>query len=120
MSSMPSRDPILRYTEIVREIELIRRFVAERSAADVAADIMAVRAIERSLGIISEAAVKLGDMAEQTIPGQPWRKIRGLGNVLRHAYDDVAFEALWHTIENDLDSLHDDCSNQIAHSGRGK
>jgi len=117
---MPSSDPILRYTEIIREIDLIRQFVGGRSAAQVASDMMAVRAIERSLQIISEAAVKLGDQAEQAIPGQPWRKIRGLGNVLRHAYDDVAFEDLWHTIANDIDSLYADCADQIARVGDRK
>jgi uncharacterized protein with HEPN domain len=39
--------------------------------------------------IISESARRLGTEAEALAPGPPWRAIRDLGNVLRHAYDDV-------------------------------
>jgi uncharacterized protein with HEPN domain len=43
--------------------------------------------------------------AERLCPGQPWRDIRGVGNWLRHQYDKVDVETVWHTVENDLLSL---------------
>ena len=110
---MPSSNPSSRFGEIVHEIDLIRAFIAHRSAAQVSVDLMAVRALERSLQIISEAAVKLGDHAERVAPAQPWRKIRSLGNVLRHDYQEVAFDQLWATIKEDLDSLRADCAAQL-------
>jgi uncharacterized protein with HEPN domain len=63
MSSMPSRDPGVRFGDIVREIDLIKEFIGGRSAALVSSDMKTVRAIERSLQIISEAAIKLGPKA---------------------------------------------------------
>lgn len=50
---------------------------------------MAVAAVERKLLIIGEAAIRLGIEAEQRIPDQPWRAIRGIGNQLRHAYERI-------------------------------
>jgi uncharacterized protein with HEPN domain len=47
-------------------------------------------AVERRLAIISEAAVKLSGLASTMEPQIPWRDIRGLGNILRHGYDDLA------------------------------
>jgi len=50
--------------------------------------------VERRLMIISEAAVKLGDVAERLEPTVPWRDIRGIGNALRHNYDGVNDEVI--------------------------
>jgi uncharacterized protein with HEPN domain len=87
--------------------------VAGRPHDAVEQDLKTVRAIERSLAIISEAAVKLGKAAEIACPDQPWRKIRDLGNVLRHAYDDVLFARLWTTIVEELPALKRACETQL-------
>ena len=42
-------------------------------------DARTVAAVERNLQKISEAAVRLGEDAEQLCPGPPWRNIRGIG-----------------------------------------
>lgn len=64
-----------------------------------------VRAVERSLQIISEAAIRLGPEAERLCPGLPWRSIRGIGNWLRHQYDGVDVQTVWDTVLNDLPPL---------------
>jgi uncharacterized protein with HEPN domain len=66
---------------------------------------MAVAAVERKLLVISEAATRLGSEAERWVPDQPWRNIRGIGNLLRHAYDRLELDMIWHTVTNDLPSL---------------
>jgi uncharacterized protein with HEPN domain len=38
-------------------------------------------------------------------PELPWRAIMGVGNVLRHNYDDVAEEQVWRTVLEDLPAL---------------
>ena len=62
-------------------------------------------AVERKLQVISEAAIRLGDQAEVLCPTLPWRNIRGIGNWLRHQYDRVDVEAIWHTVVDDLPPL---------------
>ncbi len=66
---------------------------------------MAVAAVERKFQIISEAATRLGSEAEQQVPDQPWRDIRGMGNQLRHAYERVDLETIWNSVTDDLPPL---------------
>jgi uncharacterized protein with HEPN domain len=34
------------------------------------------------------------------VPGQPWDKIRSLGNVLRHGYDEIDLRVIWRIARN--------------------
>ena len=51
--------------------------------------------VERCFERITEAAAKLGEMAQQLMPDQPWQKVRALGNVLRHEYDTIREDRLF-------------------------
>ena len=62
-------------------------------------------AVERELQILTEAASRLGKHAEQLCPTVDWRAIRGLGNVLRHEYDDIDDEVIWQAIHTRLPEL---------------
>jgi Protein of unknown function DUF86 len=35
----------------------------------------------------------------------PWPKVAGIGNVLRHDYEQVAHDVLWHVVRDDLPLL---------------
>jgi uncharacterized protein with HEPN domain len=59
----------------------------------------------RALEIISEAAWRLAPSVCERHPELPWRAIMGVGNVLRHNYDDVAEEQVWRTVLEDLPAL---------------
>nr|WP_250809558.1 HepT-like ribonuclease domain-containing protein [Neorhizobium tomejilense] len=62
-------------------------------------------ASERCLARISEAAVKLGPMAEDLLPRHGWRDIRNFGNILRHEYEDVLDDVTWAIITRHLPLL---------------
>jgi uncharacterized protein with HEPN domain len=68
-------------------------------------DLKTANAAERCLERISEAARKLGDLAEGICPEVPWPKVRALGNLLRHEYDTVDMVRVWLMIEDDLPPL---------------
>ena len=68
-------------------------------------DSKAIAAVERKLQVISEAAIRLADQVEILCPGLPWRDIRGIGNWLRHQYDQVDIDSVWRTVTNDLPPL---------------
>ena len=70
-------------------------------------------AVERCLARISEAAVKLGAAAEDLAPDQPWRGIRDLGNVLRHAYDEIEPMRIWRLVMDDLPALKTACQTAL-------
>jgi uncharacterized protein with HEPN domain len=71
-------------------------------------------AVERCLEGISEAASKLGDLAEELMPQQPWRSIRAFGNRLRHEYDGIVVDRLWKILTTDLRSLRCACENTLS------
>lgn len=62
-------------------------------------------AATRALEIISEAARRLPDGFRARHSGLPWKQIMGIGNVLRHNYDDVVETIIWETTHTHLDPL---------------
>lgn len=76
---MPSSDPIQRFSDIVENIERIERFTAGMNLQAFAAAEQTILAAKYARLTISEAATKLGDIANLLCPEIPWREIRGLG-----------------------------------------
>ena len=110
---MPSSDPIQRFSDIVENIERIERFTAGMNLQAFAAAEQTILAAKYALLTISEAATKLGDIANQLCPEIPWREIRGLGNRLRHDYGNVDVIRIWLLIERDLPPLKAACSGAL-------
>jgi uncharacterized protein with HEPN domain len=84
---------------------MIEQFTAGMDFEAFRSSAKTVAAVERKLQIISEAATRLGTEAEQWIPDQPWRDIRGIGNQLRHAYGRISLEQIWIAVTDDLPAL---------------
>jgi uncharacterized protein with HEPN domain len=78
---VPSSDPIQRFSDIVENIERIDRFTAGMNRQAFAAAKQTILAAKYALLTISEAATKLGDIANQLCPEIPWRKsgVSGIG-----------------------------------------
>ncbi|HEU0154616.1 MAG TPA: HepT-like ribonuclease domain-containing protein [Stellaceae bacterium] len=89
----------------MQNINRIERFSAGLNRESFVTNEQAFFAILHALLIISEAARKLGDEAEILAPDQPWPAIRSVGNVLRHAYDDVDPDVIWQIVHDDLPRL---------------
>ena len=70
-----------------------------------AADEKTIDAVERCLQRISEAAQKLGTYLDELYPDAPWKAARGIGNILRHKYDEVTDDLIWTAIETHLHKL---------------
>jgi uncharacterized protein with HEPN domain len=102
---LPFSDYIQPLQDILENIKRIERFLDNKGPRDVAGDDRTLFACQYALLIISEAAKRLGSQAEVLCPGQPWRDIRGIGNHLRHAYDDLDAMLIWKVYQDDLPSL---------------
>ncbi|MEO8593319.1 MAG: HepT-like ribonuclease domain-containing protein [Candidatus Solibacter sp.] len=99
---MPSRDPIQRFEDILENIALIEEFTRDMDQAAFLDDLKTRNATERCLERISEAAKKLGELAEELCPTVPWPNVRALGNFLRHEYERVEPGRLWVMVEDDI------------------
>lgn len=112
---MTSSKPAVRYQDIRRNIAKIRNYLAlggglERVLADQS---VAYDAIRMCFLEISEAAIKLGALAEMHEPQIPWSAIRGFGNYLRHAYDELDLNAVERAAA-DLDRLDAACQSALV------
>lgn len=70
--------------------------------------------VERGIEIISEASRRLPGEMKARHPEIPWPKVAGIGNVLRHDYEDVAYDVLWHVVRDNLPPLEKVCRDELA------
>ena len=102
---MPSSDPVQHFEDIMDNVGRIEVYTTGMDAASFLEDNKTYDAVERCLERISEAARKLGALAEELCPDIAWPEIRSLGNFLRHEYDRIEGARLWVVVERDLPRL---------------
>lgn len=92
---MPPRSPRQRLQDMLDAIVFIQTNVAGRRLDDYLADEILRAAVERKIEIVSEASRRLPADLLDAHPGIPWARIRAIGNILRHEYDDVYPAVIW-------------------------
>ena len=58
-----------------------------------------------AVGIVGEAAARIGQEARAANPDIPWRQIIGMRNHLFHVYFDVDLSIVWRTTQQFLPAL---------------
>ena len=111
---MAPRSPIPRLLDIVQASELIRADMQGVTLDALEADIRKRWLIERGIEIISEASRRLPDDLKARHPEIPWPKVAGIGNVLRHNYEDVAAPVMWNLVRDNLPELEAVCQAELA------
>ncbi len=103
----------LRLSDIVEAIELINDEMAGVALHAFEPDKRKRWLVERGIEIISEASRHLGDDLKARRPEIPWPKVAGIGNVIRHNYERVAHDVLWHLVNYDLPVLEKVCREEL-------
>ena len=112
--------PILRIGDIKGNIAAIRDLLADKTFVQIEGDRIARAAFERFLEVVSEASRHLPEQWKAEHREIPWRKIIDLGNVIRHAYDQVEVGILWDIYEHELTVLERALDAMLkAHAPRG-
>jgi uncharacterized protein with HEPN domain len=62
-------------------------------------------AVQRALEIISEASRRIPSEIKLTQPSIRWASIAGIGNVLRHDYNEISNEIIWKVVRQELPLL---------------
>ena len=105
-----------RLTDIIEAVELIRSEMVGVTLEAFEPDRRKRWLVERGIEIISEASRYLPDELKARHPEIPWPKVAGIGNVLRHDYEHVAHDVLWHVVRDDLPPLEKVCREELARS----
>lgn len=98
---------------MLEAIERIRRVIAGVSVEAFENDWERQWLVERGVEIISEASRHLPMDLKNRHTDIPWRKVAGIGNVMRHNYENVAAAVMWKLAREDLDGLEQTCRIEL-------
>jgi len=115
---MQEMSPELPLQDILAAIEHIGRKLEGISLNDFVTDMDRRRIVERCLEIASEASRRLPENLKERHPEIPWRKVAGIGNILRHDYEEVIPDALWKLARDDLPALAAACRAELEQFGK--
>ncbi|TNC15002.1 DUF86 domain-containing protein [Methylobacterium terricola] len=86
-------------------IDGIHQATAGKDLAAYAGDWLLKHGVQRGIEIISEASRAVPADIQAHRPEVPWRKIRGIGNVLRHEYHSLSDRIIWGIVVDELPAL---------------
>ena len=112
---MVTKRPQQRFKDILDSINDIQTFCRGVTLEEFSENREKSFAVQLACLRMSEAARKLGEIAEQVEPDIPWSDIRNIGSVIRHDYDEVRVDDIWNTVQNDLDPLKAACERALTH-----
>jgi uncharacterized protein with HEPN domain len=113
---MAGHDPATRLADIIEAAERLRQLLADTPLDRFDTDWQMQWLVERGIEIISEASRHLPDDLKARHPHIPWRKVAGIGNVLRHDYGRVAAPILWSLVRDHLSPLEQACRIEFTAS----
>jgi len=88
-------DQVGRLRDILAASRLIASYVKGTSEADFRADQQKQDAVVRRIEIIGEATAHLSDETRREVPSLPFRKMRGMRNIVAHDYANVDLTIVW-------------------------
>jgi len=106
-SGAPSRDDRVRgwISDILRNIEIINRVVADETRASFVSKIDRSYAVQYALIVISEASRRLPAELKARHRDLPWRQIADLRNAYTHEYHRIDPARIWRTATEALPPL---------------
>jgi uncharacterized protein with HEPN domain len=105
MSPEPTRHWQLYCDDILEACGKIRRYLAGMTYDAFVADDRTRDAVIRNIEVIGEAAKRIPDDVVARAPGVPWRKIRGMRDVVAHGYFGVDSKLVWSAATTQIDEL---------------
>jgi len=88
-------DQLGRLRDILQAARLIASYLKNTTEADFLANSEKQDAVIRRIEIIGEATAHLTETTRQAIPELPFRKMRGMRNLVAHDYANVDLKIVW-------------------------
>lgn len=90
---------------ILESIELIEKYLKNKSKEDFSKSIQLQDSVIRRIEIIGEATKALPQNIKQYYPDVPWKQISGMRDILIHKYFGVDLDLTWQAILKDIPEL---------------
>lgn len=101
-------------SDILQAVVRMRDIVLDTPLPAFEADWQKQWLVQRGLEIVSEASRRLNPEMKARHPQIPWKKVAGIGNILRHDYERVAAPILWKLVHDDLPALEQACRDELS------
>ena len=111
---MVKRSVDLRLSDMVEACERVESVLGDLSLDAFENDWQRHWLVQRGIEIISEASRYLPAELKERHPTIPWRKVAGIGNVLRHGYEEISAPVLWKLVREDLPALRKACRAELT------
>ncbi len=111
---MSGKSHATRLQDMVDAIEHIQAKIEVIMLETFQGDLDRRRIVERNLEIISEASRHLPDALKARHEEVPWKKVAGIGNIIRHEYGDVVPSTLWKLAHENLPILEKVCRDELT------
>jgi uncharacterized protein with HEPN domain len=100
-------DQLGRPHDILEAAGLIVSYLSNTTEAEFLANTEKQDAVIRRLEIIGEATAHLKDSTREAIPELPFRKMRGMRNIVSHDYGNVDLRTVWEVGTVHVPQLYD-------------
>ena len=87
--------------------------LVERGHSEFLVDRLLIRAAKNIISEIGEAAKGLDDELLATMPGVPWKNVKGMRDKVVHDYPEVDLDVLWETLVHGLPAVGAAIANRI-------
>ena len=94
-----------RIEHMIETADSLLRFSANITAEGYAASLEKQYAVKFAFVMLGEDAARISEAIQNKYPDIPWREIKGLRNIVAHAYDKTDDGIIWGTMTNDIEPL---------------
>jgi len=107
-----------RIEHMIETADLLLRFSSNLTEAEYAASLEKQYAMKFAFVMLGEDAARISEEVQKKHPDIPWREIKGLRNIVAHAYNKTDGEVIWETASNDIEpSAETVAPDQVRTSG---
>ena len=94
-----------RIEHMIETADLLLRFSSNLTEDEYAASLEKQYAMKFAFVMLGEDAARISEEVQKKHPDIPWREIKGLRNIVAHAYNKTDGEVIWETVSNDIEPL---------------